>query len=250
MIPNILAKIKTNPDFTNELAAKELADVFAAPTEMSSNVDYLRDAYQFLRVQPELSRALFDELIQRHNTVVKSSGDTSFIPGCCCCGIDPYEPERQLNKDLNALEQYAITSTKSNGGVKPTSLGFLEEVAAYRSEAHARAAPIANILAKKERTGVEVFNRFTSPTPIDQPEADYLYGLLERNECIGEDLFEYAFAGARLASLADRTGADNSPVVSKIKSMFGDVVTTGGGKGGGGGCCCCCCCCCCCGGGC
>ncbi len=256
MIPQVLAELRTNSTLTNEIAANQLADAFSSVQEMSANVDFLREAYLYLREQPELSRSFFDEMIRRHNMAVEIPPENSFIPGCCCCGIDPYEPERQLQRDMSALELAALSAaTATVTATKPSqnSISFLEKVAEYRRTTHERSASSATTFAKKMATGAGFFSRFTSKSVISATEADYLYGVLERNECIAEDLFEYGFSGARLATLVTRPEADESPVVNAVKGMFSTVVAAGGvgvlGREGGG-CCCCCCCCCCCGGGC
>ncbi|NWD04953.1 hypothetical protein [Pseudomonas gingeri] len=248
MIPEIIAKLETNPSYTNQNASTDLADVFGSVSSLAENVDYLRSVYDYLRVRPELSRALFDELINRHNKAGSDISATQFVPGCCCCGIDPYEPERQLGKDITVMEANLIAS----GLPSIQSATFLNEVASYRAKAHARASSIGTMKVNKQSMGAEFLNRLTTPTQIEQAEADYLYAVLERNECIGEDLFEYAFSGARLAALANRPAIEDSPVVASIRSIFGGGGGGGGngGGGGGGGGCCCCCCCCCCGGGC
>lgn len=246
MIPNILANLKTDPSLTIETAASELADIFSSVKAMASNVNFMREIYLYLREQPELSRALFDALVKRHNDATANPPPGDIIPGCCCCGIDPYEPEKQLEKDLAPLEAAALATAQAFGPSSANLLAFLTSVADYRRSAHARTESPVTILANKKSVGAVIFNRFTSPTPINATEAEYLYSVLERNECIGEDLYEYALAGSRLAGLLSHSYVSDSPVVSAVRAMFGNVVVAGREGGG----CCCCCCCCCCGGGC
>ncbi|MBI5309252.1 MAG: hypothetical protein HZB37_13215 [Planctomycetes bacterium] len=104
MIPKILANLETNPSYTNPNAATDLVDIFVSIDALAENADYLRSTYDYLRTRPELSRELFDELIKRHNTACSTPTTTQFVPGCCCCGLDPYEPERQMRKDIAAME--------------------------------------------------------------------------------------------------------------------------------------------------
>ncbi|WP_378081993.1 hypothetical protein ACFU5E_09385 [Aeromonas bestiarum] len=245
MVLQILANLESNSSYTIQNGSSDLADIFVSIDSLAENADYLRNVYDYLRDHPELSRALFDELIQRHNTACSNTNSVQFVPGCCCCGIDPYEPDRQLGKDISALE----ASLKSTTQLDIKSVKFLNEVASYRAKAHARIGSVGTMKKDKQLIGAELLNRLTSRTRIDRAEADYLYAVLERNECIGEDLFEYALSGARLASLLFRPAIDDSPVVASIRAIFKrDGADINGGNNGG--CCCCCCCCCCCGGGC
>ncbi|HBV9247409.1 TPA: hypothetical protein MD906_004067, partial [Klebsiella aerogenes] len=218
MIPNIIANLETDPNYLNKQASSDIADIFSSVDSLAKNVDYLKICYDYLRTHPELSRTLYDELVDRHNQTCIGEKTTGFIPGCCCCGIDPFEPERQLSKDLDLMEAALFTSTSLS--IQQTN--FLKEVASYRATAHARSGSIGAMREGKQRIAAGMLNRFTSATEINAAEAEYLYAVLEKNECIGEDLLEYSFAGARLATLASRPAIEDSPVVAMIRSIFSD----------------------------
>lgn len=234
MIPIILAKLESDPSYALPDAASDIADIFSSLAKLSENSEYLRTIYQYLRTQPALSRLVFDNLIKRHNEACAAPLAGSFMPGCCCCGIDPYEPSRQLSRDIELLQADLLSRSGS-------VTAFIKLLGDYRAKAHEHNGSVAIMKADKQSVGLQMFSRFTSPVVIESEEADFLYGVLERNECIGEDLLEYANAGARLALLAQENAIIQSPVVESLGKIFGN--------GGGGGCCCCCCCCCC-GGGC
>lgn len=246
MIPQILAKLDTDPAFTDTNAAQEFTDIFSNLSEMSKNGEYLRSVYEYLRARPRLSRALFDEMIARHNAACLPAFSGSMIPGCCCCGIDPYNPSEQLSIDVEQLESAASVATKAASS--SVSSDFVALVSAYRRDAHANTGSIAIMKASKHSVGIEFFNRLASQTAIEKEEAEYIYAVLQHNECIGEDLFEYAFSGARLSATLARNPVDDSPVVASIRDAFNSGDASVAGREGGG--CCCCCCCCCCGGGC
>ncbi|MBI6695108.1 hypothetical protein YA0788_23575, partial [Pseudomonas corrugata] len=229
MIPNIFANLETDSNYSTKHASSDIADIFSSVDLLAKNVDYLKACYVYLQTNPELSRSLYDELVNRHNQVCLGKTPTQFIPGCCCCGIDPYEPERQLSKDVNSIEAALLSS----GSLSAQQTNFLKEVASYRATAHARNGTIGALREGKQRLAREMLNRFTNATEINLAEAEYLYAVLEKNECIGEDLIEYSFAGARLATLASRPAIEDSPVVALIRSIFRDGDGDGGGGGGG-----------------
>lgn len=235
---------------------EKLTDLFSSMETLSNQKSALPIIYEFLREHPKLCRMLFENLIERHNMAISSMA--TFIPGCCCCGIVDL---KELDNDaIDAIEQRAMYDAKieyqKNGGRET----LVEHLAKYRAKMHDK----YELMNKRDDgdnklvgdAAFRMYDRLTTPTPIMQPEADYIYSVLRRNECIAKELFALTTAGAHMANLKElEDDVTTSPVVKNIKMLFyddnggsGGSGGSNGGGGGGGGCCCCCCCCC--GGGC
>jgi hypothetical protein len=244
---SLLFRLAHDVTYTYEMAGQDLADLFSKPFLLAETESSLPSIYDYLRVNPTLSRLLFDELIRRHNAVATSiaiSETSGFIPGCCCCGIDPYDPTSYLAEDIGAVESRAIHASDTDYD----GTGLVSALKNYRDEIHKKDMPPAVETQTKRNTASVIFESLTTPQTISQEGADYLYATLRRNECVATSLFDFARAGAKLATLLYLdTSKTKSPVVSRVLALFGEDMSSLGRNGGG---CCCCCCCCCCGGGC
>jgi len=59
---------------------------------------------------------------------------------------------------------------------------------------------------------VTLYSRLTSPSLIAKEEADYIFGFLQRNECVGQGLFQFAASGALPSfATARATAAERQP---------------------------------------
>lgn len=251
---SLLFRLTNDTDSSIDELAENAVNAFITPSLFSSIFHELPDLYNFLREQPALTRLMWNKLIQRHNEGCQSDnkkmslGTTAFPVPCCCCGSDPFSDNREIAPDLDSLQDSLMSTSPSE---------IIVRMANYRSTVHDENITPGILREKKHPASVELFSYLTSENEIDSQTAEYLFKLLQRNDCIAEHLYSFASAAIVLFALSNsEENPFNSTVVSAVSDSFADTSPLSGGRGGtggtggGGGGCCCCCCCCCCGGGC
>lgn len=197
---NLTQRLKTDPDATNDELSELVASTFSDPDllrEISSEMD---DLYSFLREQPVICRAVWDKLIRTHNQGCDDEneavrvGDITFPVPCCCCGVDPYTDNSDIAPNLD-LQQNSLAGMDSTG-----IIGVMSE---YREAVHSPNFSPANIEKRKQMSSAQLFSFLTSKNKIDQQTSNYLFDLLQKNECIAQKLYSYASAASILFSLDD-----------------------------------------------
>ena len=148
-----------------------------------------------------------------------------FVACCCCCGIDPYDPTVLNSDDISIKEELALEAIDVENSSEGDLISMAKELNEYRNTMHDPKSTISVLRRVKERNmPAKLFSRLMSKTFISEEEADYIYILLQHNECIAKGLFDFVLAGGRLASLVDAISeVSNSPVV-KLYQMFLQIV--------------------------
>jgi hypothetical protein len=239
VLAQVAARVEHDSTFTSAEASVEIAQVFASATNMVRNQSFLDEIVQLMKNHAIISKEVFDILIQKHNAISDEyAGDELiFIPGCCCCGL---QPDGQVVREV----------TDSLDNMDLGALGEMgEKIREYRDGVHDNFTTFAKKDALARAFSYYFFERLTSPTKITENEAVALYNVFQVNECVADELMSLVKMGVSMTSLVvSSPGSTSSPIASRLRQAFGVPLIGGGGSGGGGGGCCCCCCCC--GGGC
>ncbi|EKO3440705.1 hypothetical protein NTH42_000001, partial [Vibrio fluvialis] len=213
---SILHRLKTDTESTLDELANDVIEVFTNWKELGDAAHELDELYLYLREQPLICRRIWDKLITRHNKGCLDKeerikfGDLSFPAPCCCCGVDPYLDNSQISPRLDS-QQKSLMMEKAEGIVTP--------MAEYRELMHLDTISPAKKTKKKQMATNELLSYLTSENEIDIETSDYLYGLLQKNECISERLFALASSMSVLSSFnLNNPNPFESQVVSAIRT--------------------------------